>query len=385
MKSNSADISDLAVVILAYSDYESLELSLAVHSKFFPLDVEGNRVKVYILQNGRSTYDCERTYQVAKRYETLWPEDIEVVDNIYQSNPYLSIRELLESEKFNQYKYILKIDDDVFPLTDNWLQSMWECFSQSSKKYGEHLAYVTSLVNNNPWGFKKTIEIMGLETRYFNEIAREHLVGRSPDDPYSPDRICPKDEICTGGFGTIWRYPYIARWLHENTTLQPDLYVQKALQAGGGRYELISGKDRYSINCMLFKKEEWSKIDDRGNSDELMWQKYCIKKNKKIVADLSVPMCHLFFYSQRFENKDLLKAFRKKYTEWLKLPFPISINEDREIENEARLRYIEERLFSVHRNKQRNFLMRSKQILKRKLKEGSFSYRVARYFYRLIS
>ena len=52
--------SKLAIVILAYSDYESLELALATHAKF---STQAG-IKIYILQNGRGTYDCERTYSV---------------------------------------------------------------------------------------------------------------------------------------------------------------------------------------------------------------------------------------------------------------------------------------------------------------------------------
>ena len=56
-----------AIIILAYADFESLEIALACHARF--LDKES---KIFILQNGRDTYDCERTYQVGKRYEELF-------------------------------------------------------------------------------------------------------------------------------------------------------------------------------------------------------------------------------------------------------------------------------------------------------------------------
>ena len=66
----------LAIVILAYADYESLELALATHSKFSV----NHGVPIFILQNGRGTYDCERTYAVAKRYQQLFPKIIKVID-----------------------------------------------------------------------------------------------------------------------------------------------------------------------------------------------------------------------------------------------------------------------------------------------------------------
>ena len=83
-----------AIVILAYADFESLEISLACHSRF--LD---SNSKIFILQNGRGTYDCERTYNVAKRYEILYPNNIEVVDDIPPQRPYYAIKQLLDSDR----------------------------------------------------------------------------------------------------------------------------------------------------------------------------------------------------------------------------------------------------------------------------------------------
>lgn len=370
----------LATVILAYNDYESLELSLAVHSKFFPNLVDGKRIKIYILQNGRGSYDCERTFQVAKRYERLFPEDIEVIDWIKPRRPYLSLRDLFKSKQFEKYTEILKLDDDVFPLTSDWMQSLSNCYKESKELLGEKLAYVTSLVNNNPWGFKKTLTIMGLEEEYFKMIARPHFVGDSVDNPYSPFRLIPKDQISTGGHGTIWGLPYIARWLHMKTTLQPDMFIKRTRELG---FEKILGKERYSINCMLFKKDDWFAIDNGGNDDELMWQQYCIKFNKNIVANLEVPMCHLFFFTQRFENKDLMDKFREVYSKWLDLPFPISLNENRVIENEARLKFLEEKILSRSSYTLKAlFLEKCKNTIQPLLAKNSLGYKIAKSCYR---
>ena len=72
-----------------------------------------------------------------------------------------------------------------------------------------------------------------------------------------------------------------------------------------------------------------------------MLQKYCLKNNKKIIANLRIPLCHLFFYTQRNENKDMVQQFRDCYTKFLNLPFPISICSDRTIELENRIRFME--------------------------------------------
>lgn len=373
--------SSLAAVVLAFSDYESLELTLAVHSKFFPNIVEEKRVKLYILQNGRGSYDCERTFQVAKRYERLFPEDIEVIDWVRPQRPYFSLLELFKSTRFDKYSKILKLDDDVFPLTSGWMQSLWSCYVASKNELGDKLAYVTSLINNNPWGFKKTLEIMGLEKEYFEKVARPHFVGDSADNPYSPFRLLSKEEISTGGHGTIWGYPYIARWLHEHTTLQPDSFIEKTRNKG---CESILGKERYSINCMLFEKNDWEKINDGGDDDELMWQKFCIRNQKRIVADLEVPMCHLFFFTQRFENKDLIDRFRSVYKDWLNLPFPIALNEDRLVENEARLKFLENKINCYQLPIKASFLEKVKHRVQAVLPKNSLGYKFARVCYQNI-
>lgn len=334
----------LAVVILAYSDYESLELALASHAKFTVK--EGNDgddgVHIYVLQNGRGTYDCERTYSVAKRYHQLFPRTFSVVDDIEPGIPYFSLRTLFNSKEFQQYDYIVKLDDDVLVLTEDWLEKLWDCFSKSKEEYGKDLAYVTSLVNNNPYGFKKIIEYNeDLAGEYFTNISREHFVGCSPYDAYAPYRLVPKNKVVSGSNGTIWGYPYIARWLHEKTTFVPDEYVKFAQTLS---WEEVNNKERYSINCMLFEKNLWEDINDGGRDDEHMCHAYCLKYNKRIIANLSVPMVHLFFFSQRAECKDMIDSLRSIYTRYLNLGFPITICDNREIEIENRLRFIENRV-----------------------------------------
>ncbi len=319
-------LKDVAVVLLCYADYESLEIALAAHTKFMEPDT-----KIFLLQNGRGTYDCERTYRVAKRYADLFPRNIVVVDWIEPQKPYLAIKELLNSKIMQPYSYICKVDDDVFPVTEGWLKQLIESYNTSSEKYGDDLAYVTSLVNNNPWGFIKTLEIMDLKEEYLQNVAREHIVGKG--------ELVSKDEIRDGLCGTVWHNPYISRWLHKKTTLNIEEFIDKCKSQSDC---LVNHKERYSINCMLFKKELWNAIDIKKFDDEYMCHQYCLNNDKKIVARCNVPMIHLFFYSQREENKDLIPNIRNYYEKFLQLPFPISICPNKEYENENRLRYIEQ-------------------------------------------
>lgn len=328
-----------AIVILAYADYESLELALASHAKF-SMDAG---VDIYILQNGRGTYDCERTYQVAKRYEYLFPATVRVVDDIESGMPFNSLKVLFNSKKFKKYDYIIKLDDDVMVLTSDWVDKLCDCYLFGKQQYGNRFAYATSLVNNNPYGFERIISYSKeLADEYFSVVARDHFIGTGFEDSFGPKRILSKDRIYTGSNGTIWRYPYIARWLHEKTTMKPEQYVKLAAKLGR---EEVNNKERYSINCILFEKNLWTKelsrVEPKCPDDEHLLHAYCLKYNKKILADLSIPMVHLFFFSQRNECRDMMDDLRECYEKYLSLPFPIALCNNRMIEIENRLRFVE--------------------------------------------
>lgn len=329
------DKKKVAVVLLAFADFEALEISLAAISKTIH-----NDITLFILQNGRGTYDCERTFRVAKRYEKLFPNNIRVVDWIPQGYAYHSIKILLDGPVMTNYDYICKIDDDVFPLSYDWLDKLITCYDDSKEKYGNDLGYVTALINNNPWGFKETLKIFNLEKEYVNKIGRMHTAG-SDFDSAEPENFYAHDEIYTGCCGTIWGNPYISRWLHEKTSLKPDKYLSKTKKLG---YKEVDETKRYSINAIFFEKKLWNDIDIRCTDDEHMFREFCKNNHKKIIADLSNPFIHLNFYTQREENKDLLPKFRKVYEKWLNLPYPISICPNKEYENENRLRFLENKI-----------------------------------------
>ena len=323
-------INKTAIIILSCSDYESLEISLANYAK----NLKENH-KLFILQNGRNTYDSERTYRVALRYQILYPDNITVVDWIKPQNPYNSIKELINSDKLKDFDYICKVDDDVFPLHENWLEKLAECYKKSKEKYDNKLAYVTSLVNNNFWGFNEVLNIFNLKQEFFDSIARDHYVG-DDIDPVEKRMKISKNEIYTGWSGTVHRNPYISRWLHTKTTLFPEEYLKLTKNLN---YKEVDSKKRYAINCMFFEKNFWNSIQSTNcDFDEYMVLQYCRKNDLKIIADLSNPFVHLFYWVQREENRDLIPVIRKTYEEFLKLPFPISIcpNKDYEIENRLR-------------------------------------------------
>ena len=336
-------INKTAIVILTCADFESLEISLAMHAKY-----NNHNADIFILQNGRGTYDCERTYRVAKRYENLYPKQIKVVDFISPKVPYLSIKELLNSKIMSKYDYICKVDEDTFPLTNNWLNNLCKCYEESYFKYGDNLGYVTGLVNNNPWGFPRVLKLMNLEEEYFKKYSRVHYVGM---DNYNYGNNVKKLEIwdntkiCDSGFGTVWRIPYISRLIHGKTTLNRLEYIKNTSDKG---YEEIDNGKRYSINCILFKKEFWNNINIGDYDDEHNCLIYCYNNDKKIISALNVPLVHLFFFTQREENKDLIPIIRDYYSKVIDAPYPITICEDKQIENENRLRHLENVIWQIN-------------------------------------
>ena len=338
-----------AIVLLAYSDFESLELTLAAIGK----TLKGN-TKLFILQNGRENYDCERTLRVAQRYEALFPRHIKVVTDIKPQRPYWAIRELLNSDRLKDYDYICKVDDDAFPVTDDWFEQLCALYDRAYARYGMNLSYVTPLINNNPFGFKKLLEYNeDLREEYFSGLAREHAVGSkgSRVPTYLPWRIISKDEVSDDGCGTIWQYAYIARWIHERTSLRPDAYRE----AVTGLPDVILENKRYSINCIIFKKGFWNEICDTRSEfpddDEYLCENYGRKSGRFAVAGLSIPFVHLFFHNQREENRDLISRFQAVYENWLGYPFPIALQSNKALENENRLRYMEEKKRAASRTR----------------------------------
>ena len=99
--------------------------------------------------------------------------------------------------------------------------------------------------------------------------------------------------------------------------------------------------ERYSIGCILFRKDLWPTINDGGTDDEHMFHQYCRKNDARIVCTRSVPFVHFAYFSQRDENRDIVPRARDLYEKRLSLPWPIALRASRELEIEARLRWIE--------------------------------------------
>jgi len=318
----------VGLVMLACRDFEAMEIALACHAAYLPPGV-----RLHVLQNCRGCYDSERTLGVARRYATLFPTRIAVVETIPPGPPYQSIATLLESPELAACDLICKVDGDAFPIAPGWLEALVKCWREESVRPGRPLAYVTPLINDNCWGFPEVLDAMGLRGQFLRDAGREHVVGDGGDI-----RVLPPDQISSAGQGTIWRYPHIARWLHERTTLQPDRFIA-ATQALPSRE--VPSADRYSIGCILFQRELWSRIDDGTRDDEGMLHQHCRRTGERIVCARSIPFVHLAHFTHREENRDLLDEVRRTYEPRLGHSFRIGTQPDRLREIESRLRGIE--------------------------------------------
>lgn len=319
--------------MLACRDYESMEIALACHMAY-----RDDGVPFFILLNCHGGYDAERVRDVAKRYENLFPNTIRIIDNLPPAAPYLSISRALQTRELEPYPLIFKVDDDSFPIHPGWLPEVVSGWENAYKLYGNQLAYVTPLINNNTWGFRETIRVLNLEDEYFGVIAREHRVGSG--SKRHPRRVLSASEIDTGGYGTIWSSPHVARWLHTHTTLEPERFIQATVDL---EPVLIPSQDRYSIGGILFSRSLWSEISDGSNDDENMLHKFCSSNDKKIVCVRNVPFVHLTYFSQREENRDILPKCLSVYSERCGHTFPVGLYQDRLNEIEARLRWMEKR------------------------------------------
>lgn len=330
-------MSRYAVVMLAYAEFECMEIALAAHMKFLP---EG--VPFYIVLNGRDTYDTDRVGRLAERYRRMFPRAVRVIPCVQSTSPYVAIREALESPELRTFEYICKVDDDVFPLTPGWVDQLAATYYEAERRDPNRIGYVTGLVNNNPWGFPHVLRLMGLDEEYFTQVARDHIAGSLEGEV-----IRDRHELVAGAGGSIWRTPLFSRWLHQKTTMMPDAFIRVASDPSPVS---VPSNERYSIHALFFRREFWRDIDTKSlkPDDEENCMIYCRERHKDILARLDVPMVHLMFTVQREENYDLLDPIRAYYQQWLKLDYPIAVSVNSHRERVERLRYIDAKLAQVN-------------------------------------
>lgn len=287
-----------AVIIL--TAYDSISLYLTLKGLNHTLDQEE---KVVIILNGNRGIRSSRVEEVARSWSANNLNRFVVRPLNYGKDPYKSINEILNNfEPLNNVEYICKIDDDLVPLRKNWLDALNYEYEYRSKT--DEVGFVTALINNNTWGFAELLDIFDKKEEYSNIMNYKSESGEG---------LVLAGDIANGVNGTIWQYPYLARWCHQWTTLDISNYIDKTKYLSP---KIIPSKTHYSIGCIFFKKELWGRLESINNStdfDELSLHLYCKSNNLIKVAVMNQPMVHLFYFVQRKANASMLPMFAESF------------------------------------------------------------------------
>lgn len=330
------DYSERALIILVSYEYESLQLTLkALNHTLNSLE------KVVIILNGRSNYSGMLVERICREWAAL--------DHIHRfvvrplcagEKAYWAIKEILEEfEPIKNTKYICKIDDDIIPLKKDWMNSLANAYSLQ-ETFGGNTGFVTGLINNNNWGFAELIDIFNKREEY-GQINNY----KSLSESLSGGGIINEKEIANGAFGSVWKHPYLAWWIHQWTSLCPNDFINKTMDLG---LKEIPEDIHYSIGCIFFEKSFWLQLQSPNNKeiaiDELMLHKLCIESRLKKWALMNEPIIHLFYYTQRLSNKDILPSIAKSLSIYFQ---DSAFNNIRQMTLEDRFIILEEKLYET--------------------------------------
>lgn len=290
-----------AIVLLASYDAVSLYLTLQALNHTLSDDE-----MVVIILNGKRGIRSAYVEQVARDWIKNKRNKYVVRPLNYGNDPYSSIKEVLTYfEPLKEIEYICKIDDDLIPLKQNWLDNLEQEYLKQ-QEIG-HIGFVTSLINNNTWGFAELVSIFDKGEEYREIMNYPSVWGEG---------VINVGEIAIGVNGTVWQYPYLAKWCHEWTTLDLKQYIAKT--------EHLSTKEihpntHYSIGCIFFKKQLWHDVEEINklvNFDELAIHRYCQEHQLRKVAVLNQPMAHLYYFVQRKANAHLVPLFAQSFADF---------------------------------------------------------------------
>lgn len=286
--------SERALIVLTSYEFESLQLTL--NALNYTLDPEE---RIVIILNGKPNYAGAIAERISREWAAQDHSHRFVVRPLSSGGKaYWAIKEILEQfEPLKYTKYICKIDDDIIPLRKKWMDHLADIYStldNSDKKIG----FVTGLINNNNWGFAELIDIFDKRTEYEQISNYNNIAGQ---------RIIKEKEVANGAFGSVWKNPYLAWWIHQWTSLCPNEFINRTANLG---LKEILPDIHYSIGCIFFEKSFWLEPEIPDNKetafDELMLHQLCIQANLQKWAVMNKPIIHLFYYTQRLPNKDIL-------------------------------------------------------------------------------
>ncbi|WP_447643052.1 MULTISPECIES: hypothetical protein [Chitinophagaceae] len=287
-----------AILLLAAYDFESLYLTLKSLEK--TVDKEEN---IVIVLNGKRGLRSAMVEEIAREWASQNSTHRYIVKPLNYGNDALtSISEVIEKfPLFREVDYICKIDDDLIPLRKGWVDELERVYEEYEQKY-THIGFVTSLINNNSWGFNQLLDIFLKRKEYENIMNFESLSGSA---------VVKVGGVADGARGSVWEYPYLAKWIHKWTLCNIPEYLERTKNLGIKEVPLDT---HYSIGCIFFRKELWLSMKDLkldSNFDEFMIHQYCMKNGLRKFAVLNEPMGHLFYYVQREANYLILDDIRK--------------------------------------------------------------------------
>jgi len=250
-----------AIVVLASYDFESLQLTLLALEH----TVE-EEVPIVVILNGANSIAASKVEIVARRWAATKPALRSVIRPLsYGQKPLFALQEVIRNlPLLHDVDRICKIDDDVIPLKRGWLTRLAQCYEEKVKMNNQNLGFITGLLNNNCWGFGELVELAGKNEEYRQIMNYPSVAG------CNRERIVQPGEIDQGMCGTVWQYPYLARWIHSWTSVTPENFI--ALTANQPDKE-ISLDIHYSIGCIYSPKDLWLKLNPAENTfDELLNQ-----------------------------------------------------------------------------------------------------------------
>ncbi|NRB36612.1 MAG: hypothetical protein HRU31_18165 [Rhodobacteraceae bacterium] len=292
-------LDDTAILLLTCNDYEAMEIVVDRVLRTTP-----PQVPIYILSNCHGLSGAEVCEDMARMSSLAKFDRVRWIHPRKRKPAYYGILDAIENDI--PETYIVKFDDDAFPVNDGWLEALAETYARQDP---DRIAYVTGMVNNNPYGFSRLVQLPELAERYGQMMAGQHAAGANIP-LYDDLRIYASGEVHPGSHGTVWQFPQLARWIHEETTLQPKRYTD--LISGLGEAEFDPSL-RYSINVMYFHRDLWADCGNGGTDDEEMLHVYCNQTEKQIVVREDIPFVHLYFGPQKRYLRDLLPRVREVY------------------------------------------------------------------------
>jgi hypothetical protein len=293
-----------AIVLLAAYDFESLQLTLLALDHTIAQDEI-----VVIILNGKKGINSEHVERISRNWAKSRENKYVVKPPCCGNDPYFAIKEILNNyDILANVNYICKIDDDIIPIKHGWLSCLEKEYNRLTNN-GEQIGFLTTLINNNTWGFNELVNILGLRDEYLKLFDyNTNILGKEIE----------KGKIENGFCGTVWEYPYIANWIHEKTSLNLDYYSKVT---NDFQIKAIDPNTHYSIGLIYFEKHLWNKIktrNDFSSFDELLLHNYCkVNKLSKWVL-MDQPTVHLFYHTQRIANDKLIESFKIEFSNYFK-------------------------------------------------------------------